>query len=375
MIVSRYLIKEVISALISVLLILMVIALANQVVKLLAQVAAGRLSLEMFTRLITLYIPYLISYLLPFSLFLAILIGYGRLYAENEMAAFFSNGLSYIRFYLITLFQILLVMVIVAIMSLWLKPYADQSRNQLKYSSDQFSGLLDRLTPGYVQEIPNNRGIIYVKDIKNKQSTDVFIAIADSTQKTDTAQDAWNIIVANTGKVQSKSFENTKNHYYVLNHGHIFHQENNPNHQSYLSFKNYGLHLQEEKNEDISYNSLSTKKLWVLAHNKKDLLAKAELQWRISQPIATFMLGLLALTLCKINPRQGQFNRIIPGILLYIIYMNGILTLRTWMSTHRITSLYWIHGIALLVVILINIQQSGLLRKFNQSQKDSFDDH
>ena len=376
MIVSRYLTKEVMSALISILLILMLVAISNQVVKLVGQVAAGKLSLEMFIRLITLYIPYLITYLLPFALFLAILVGYGRLYAENEMTVFFSNGLSYARFFLISFFQILLVTGIVATMAIWLKPFAAQSRDQLKYSSNQFSSLLGRLTPNYLQELPNNRGIIYVKDINNQQSSDVFIATTDSTtKKAGPTQDAWRIIVANTGEIQSKSFENIKNDYYILNNGHIFHSGNNLNHHSYLSFENYGLYLHQEPNQNISYNTLATKKLRVLVDSDHDLLAKAELQWRISQPIACFILGLLALTLCKINPRQGQFNRIIPGILLYIIYMNAILTLRTWMSTHRISSLYWIHGVALLFVILINIQQFGLWRKLNQSHKDSFDDH
>ena len=373
MIVTRYLTKEVMSILISILLVILVIALANQVVKLLGQMAAGKLSVSIFVRLVFLYIPYFMTYLLPLSLFLAILIGYGRLYAENEMTVLFASGLSYTKFYLISLAHILLIMVLVTVTSLWLTPYAKRTRNQLQLSSDYALSIFKRITPGQLQEIPNNRGIIYVGNSKNNESTDVFIAtIEPNKPNASHTRDRWDIILAKSGKIQSKRFEDIKSHYYMLHNGHIFHADTNPANQNHLSFESYGLQLYHEIPHNTSPRLMSTKEL--VAQRKNDRVANAELQWRLSQPMTTFVLGLLAINLCKINPRKGQFSHIIPAVMIYIIYMNALLTLRVWVAEGTIASLYWFHPTVLLLIALFNIARYPKRQLFKKFRGGSFHD-
>ena len=107
-----------------------------------------------------------------------------------------------------------------------------------------------------------------------------------------------------------------------------------------------------------------------IAQRKKDVRANAELQWRLSQPMATFVLGLLALSLCKINPRKGQFSHIIPAVMLYIIYMNTLLTLRAWVGQGTITSLYGFHAMVLLLIVLFNLVQHRKGRLFKQPPRE-----
>ena len=52
----------------------------------------------------------------------------------------------------------------------------------------------------------------------------------------------------------------------------------------------------------------------------KSAAAKAELHWRITLILAVPLMALIAVPMSKVNPRQGRFAKILPALLLYLIY-------------------------------------------------------
>lgn len=48
--------------------------------------------------------------------------------------------------------------------------------------------------------------------------------------------------------------------------------------------------------------------------------ALAELHWRITIVLAVPLMALIAVPLSRVNPRQGRFAKILPALLLYLIY-------------------------------------------------------
>ena len=52
----------------------------------------------------------------------------------------------------------------------------------------------------------------------------------------------------------------------------------------------------------------------------KSSAAKAELHWRITLILAVPLMALIAVPMSKVNPRQGRFAKILPALLLYLIY-------------------------------------------------------
>ena len=52
----------------------------------------------------------------------------------------------------------------------------------------------------------------------------------------------------------------------------------------------------------------------------KSPAAKAELHWRITLILAVPLMALIAVPMSKVNPRQGRFAKILPALLLYLIY-------------------------------------------------------
>ena len=74
---------------------------------------------------------------------------------------------------------------------------------------------------------------------------------------------------------------------------------------------------------------------------------QAELQWRFALPISVLLLAGLAISLSKVNPRQGRYAQLFPAFLLYIIYADLIFVGRAWLQKGKIApelGLWWVHG-------------------------------
>src|SRR3989338_1315565 len=82
-IVTRYLAREVYTAMLAAIVVLLFIFLSNQFVRFMHSAAGGMLSGSAIKILLLLQLPILSSVLLPASLFLGILLAYGRLYASK----------------------------------------------------------------------------------------------------------------------------------------------------------------------------------------------------------------------------------------------------------------------------------------------------
>jgi len=97
MIIGRYLNKEVIKTMLVVLFILLILFLGQRFVLLLTDAAKGRIDSEIVLQLLIFQTPVFVSYLLPLSLFLGILITFGKLYADHEMAVLSAPTISQIE--------------------------------------------------------------------------------------------------------------------------------------------------------------------------------------------------------------------------------------------------------------------------------------
>jgi lipopolysaccharide export system permease protein len=82
-----------------------------------------------------------------------------------------------------------------------------------------------------------------------------------------------------------------------------------------------------------------------------------ELHWRIATVCITLLLGMLAVPLARLRPRQGRYGRVGWGVLLYALYANLLIVGRTLIEQGRIpgwVGLWWVH-------IVIGVLALGLL--------------
>lgn len=81
-----------------------------------------------------------------------------------------------------------------------------------------------------------------------------------------------------------------------------------------------------------------------------------ELHWRIATVCITLLLGVLAVPLSKLRPRQGRYARVGYGVLLYAIYANLLIAGRTLLEQGRLPGwlgLWWVHAVVVTLALLL----------------------
>ena len=81
--------------------------------------------------------------------------------------------------------------------------------------------------------------------------------------------------------------------------------------------------------------------------------ANAELQWRLSQPITVLILSVFGIFLGKTSPRGGKGVNLLIGVIVFMLYYNGLLVAKSAIELGQIDLIIGFLGVHLLVVILL----------------------
>jgi lipopolysaccharide export system permease protein len=358
-IISRYLIKEVLAALLAVTVILLLIFLSNQLVRYLSYAATGKIAANVVMQLLGFEIPYLLALLLPLGLYLGIMLAYGRLYADSEMPVMNASGLGIKRLIVITSVLAVMVASVVVLLMLWVNPMIAQQKGK-RMSQDN---LLSTLRPGRFQVMSGGRRVIYVETMSrdHKQASNLFIA--EENKKT-TGDNPWVVVSAAQG-YQSKYPKDLDN-FIVSSDGYRYEGTPGLNAFKIIGFKKYAVRIpQPPLNSHEEEEAVPTLKLF---QDYQSAASKAELQWRFALPISVLLLALLAIPLSQVRPRQGRYSHILPAILIYIVYVNLLFIARNWVEQNialGALGIWWVHGLLLaLALLLLFAQRYFQLRPF-----------
>ena len=98
------------------------------------------------------------------------------------------------------------------------------------------------------------------------------------------------------------------------------HYEGEPGSGQYTitEYQQYGVYIPGSKDvgATLSVKALPSKQLWQSSLPRH----QAELQWRLTVPIATLIIAMLALPLSQTTPRSGRYANLGWAILLYLVY-------------------------------------------------------
>lgn len=352
MILFRYLTREVLTSLSLITSLLFLILMSNEFVHYLNQVASGKFAASILWELIVLESPRFLAILLPFSLFLAILFTYGRLYADYEMTVLNACGFSLGRLTRMSLPFIFLLTVIVASLNLWLNPFLLSYQNKLLNQTGT-AVELQTVQPGSFQQTNRGHRIVYVESVSADHKTVKNIFLAQTNpQKLPSEITPWTILSANSGYQMIDPI--TKEPFFVAVEGKRY--QGIPGQTEYYitQFLKYGIRIDlDTSTANKQQDALSSITLWNASQANKPSYF-SELQWRLSAPISILLLALLAIPLSRVNPRQGKYLHILPAIVIYIMYLNLLLVGRNWIENGDISyrwGLWWIHGLLILTII------------------------
>ncbi|WED42194.1 LPS export ABC transporter permease LptF [Legionella cardiaca] len=351
MLIFRYLAKEVFVTLTALTAILLLIFMSNQFVQYLNRAAAGNIPGMIIMKLMMLELPNLMGLLLPLGFYIALLIAYGRLYAESEMTVLQACGYGPSQLLRHSFIIATVVAVIVTVIMIWASPVIATERAKLMRTTG-VQTLIQTIVPGRFRQVSNGKQVFYVESMSRSHTKAQYVFLARQVIKNQITQ--WDILWAERAFAQTdpKTYED----YIVLQQGSEY--EGLPGHADFqvARFEEYKVRLPHpviSVQQDI--RTATTSSLLPLAN--PDLRKAAELQWRLSVPIMVFTLTLVAVPLSRVNPRSGKYAKLLPAIVLYIIYANFMFVSRDWIIAGKIPlwiGVWWLHlSVALLGLFLI----------------------
>lgn len=358
-ILTKYLAKEIYSTTTATVLILLLIFMSNQVVRFMKLAAHGSLTSKAVFTIVLLQFPILAAIILPAALFLGILLAYGKLYADSEMIILSGCGLGPQKLLKITLAFSVTIMLTVSVLSLWINPKVYRYFDSLMAGVTTSS--LDMIKPKHFNEIAGGSWIFYVDSIAEdrKQFSNIF-----ASQQTDHIKQSSLVARAAYTKIDPNNGGDT---YMVLVDGYRYFGTPGQRDYEIIKFKEYGIKIQEEKKTwKGDESSMATTKLWSSKHQPR---AAVELQWRISLPLLTIILALIATPLSKIPPKKGRYFKIAPAIILYIIYANLLLLAKAWIKKGILTptlGVWWVHGFMLIIAIFLIARQMEWSKSYSR---------
>lgn len=356
MIVLRYLTREIIVTLSAISAVLLIIIMSGRFTNYLQQAAQGGIDPSVLLWIMWYRLPDFLYLILPLGLFLGILLAYGRMYLDSEMVILTSSGISLRKIFVYTLLPTTLIAIVVAWLCLSLSPAGMIQVREIIKAQDSLTEF-DTLIPGHFQSFKKSADntmtfrVTYTESISHnrKQLKNIFISQTDLKNTIDSSAAKTNLLFADSGQIQ---VQKDGSRYLILKNGYRY--DGNAGQPNYrvTKYDTYGILLPKPKIDlDVTINAVPTSKL--LQSDK--LEERVELNWRFSIPVLVFIIALLAVPLAKVNPRQGRFFKLIPAILLYMLYLGLLIAARGQMDKGKLPIMFFwiIHCIFFVIGLLL----------------------
>ena len=345
MLINRYLNREILTPLVTVCTILVVIFAGYSATRFLPDAANGLLTGKTVAALVSLKILIALEVLIPITLFLSVITVLGRMHAESEIIAMRACGLGDRTLVSSVLLISLLIALLVAGLSLFVRPWAYEKSYWLKADADanfDFS----RLRPGRFHEIGASKYVVFLEALDDRQehAEGVFIQQRTETMRKITyAGEAWQEVDPVTGE---KSI--------VLRNGYYYQVADDKQMSKLLQFENTRLPLVPKQIESIGYRRKAASTMSLAASSAA--ADRAEFQWRLSTGFSTVLLGLLGIPLGLTATRQGKSARVFIAVIIFAIFYNMVVVAKTWLEQGLVGSfpgVWWPHVLLAALMVLL----------------------
>jgi lipopolysaccharide export system permease protein len=286
------------------------IAIVVTLVNVLGRAAGGRLPVEAVIATVGFSALNALPLILGGAMFVSVLLALSRSYRDAEMVIWFSSGLSLMGWVRPVLAFATPFVVLIAGLTLWLTPWAnlrmDEYRTQLA-SREETS----RIAPGVFLESPRADRVFFVESFseEEKRVENVFVSFRQ--------RDRQGVMVARSGRIETTP---AGDRYAVLLDGRRYEGVAGTPEYRVMTFTRYEILIEQSAATPtrVSLRGLDLPALVADSSNE----ARAELLWRIGQPLVALVLALLALPLAFVNPRARTSLNLVFAVLTYMVYTN-----------------------------------------------------
>jgi lipopolysaccharide export system permease protein len=355
MILNRYILKEIIMPMAVILAVLVSIFASYSTMHYLEDAVYGFMPVRTAVNLILLKILISLEVLLPCTLYLSVIVGIGRLYKDGEMTAMFASGIGLSRVTAVVLILSLSISLIVASVSLFVRPWAYERGFWLKEKAKaEFD--VTQLKAGRFHKIGKGNRFIFISKIDHKQKSAEGIFL--QRDKKD-AEDVIEVICAKKAKQFISPTGNGQDILFLDGYIYEFSRTGKGD-WKVTKFDQLTFPLWPKEIKPIEYKIKAASTLYLFRSQAPSDIA--ELQWRFSTPLSTILLALLGVPLSRTTPRKGKYSKVTPAMLIYALYyglctMAKIFVVQGAMPT--IPGIWWVQGLlaGLLFILLIHPSQ------------------
>lgn len=368
MILRRYMTQQVASTTALVLGFLVVMMLGGRLIRYFGIAAEGNLDISLLFTIIGYNLPYFLELILPLAFFIALMLVFGRLYVDQEMAVINASGVSRGKLGRLMTPLILALFVGEAALSIVGKPWGVRSSESI-WQQQALTSAFDLIRPN--QFISSGNYHLYVGSLSDdkKQLQDVILIQSEPKPKGNAAKNvaadvnhnidpenaeqlnipelpkelisnnnitkdtitlakrAEQVDTGSSGITQLDLFQGRR---YEVGAGSLKYNQ--------VGFDRYRITLTESSKEVITEDNIETQAigpLWQAATgsaavNSENALqaAQGELGYRLALPWLMIIAPMLAVPLAQVRPRQGRWLRLFPSILLFVSCALGIISLK-----------------------------------------------
>ena len=341
-IIFRYLGRQVLTTMAAVALVLLLIFMSGRFLQYLAAAAEGEYAANVIFIVMGYRLPEFLELILPLSFFLAILLTYGRMYQESEMTVLTACGVSERQVLLLTLGPGVLIAVAVGAMSLWLTPAGIQQVDRIFAEQAQRTGF-EMLAPGRFQEMGSDDRVTYTRAMSDDKQTLEGVFMAEG-------RDDGRFTLMKAEKGTQIVEEEDGERFLVLNEGVRFEGRPGGSEFDAMTFEDYGLRIEPPSGVSSGDSREGQPTTELMASEAP--ADQAMVHWRLSLPLLVLVITVLGIPLSRVNPRQGRFFHLLPGILVFISYLGLLILGRDAIASGQLPVRAGLWGVHLAYLVL-----------------------
>ena len=355
MIIDRHISWEIIKPFCTGLGLLILIFIGFSAAGKLSLAAEGQLDILTAFQLIGLNTLITLEILLPSAFFFSVLSAIGRLYRDSEMSALYAAGVSRARILEAVLKLALIIALITGFVSVLGRPWAYRTSYALEAeAAAQFD--LKQMSAGEFVNMNGSDYTFIAKEVDLEQGIHKGVFL----QKDYGDSGRSEIIVAESASMPT--LNPTQSMQATFYNGYNYLLDNRKKQDMTLKFNELVVRLPNEKATETYRRKAETTVNLSRSSAPRDV---AEFQWRITTPLATVLLALIAVPLARSAPRESRFRNFFIALLVYITLFSMISVLRTWIEQDKIGALpgLWSAYAVEAVLLVLLVTQPRLKRR------------
>ena len=336
LIFNRYLSREIAKPLLPVLCGLVALFASFSAAAFLSDAAHGLLPSDTIAELVALKVLVALEVLIPVALYVSVVLSFGRLHSDSEFTAAYALRLTPARTGGAVLAVAGGLALLVAGLSLVARPWAYQKMHALATQAGRTLDV-DAMEAGTFYVGQHGDRVIFLgrRDGARRPARDVFVQLWRGDHIEIIHADRAYQLPRKTPAGGSRI---------ALRDAHVYEIGLDPTQDDQiLDASDLVVDPDSAATASPQYSATAASSARLAKSNAAADVA--ELQWRLSTPLSTLLLGLLGIPMSRAKPRQGKYARLGTAILIYFGYYILYTSARTWVQhglVGRLPGIWWV---------------------------------